>query len=87
MSALATVRAAPGLDPYLEELEERLAVAVAARRGLVAEIGAEALASGGKRLRPLLVFLTADPDRDPPVAAGVLPAEHRRAREPRALGA
>ena len=71
MSALATVRAAPGLDPYLDELEERLAVAVSARRGLVAEIGAEALASGGKRLRPLLVFLTADPNRDPPVAAGV----------------
>ena len=71
MSALATVRAAPGLDLYLEELEERLSVAVSARGGLVAEIGAEALASGGKRLRPLLVFLTADPDEDPPVAAGV----------------
>jgi geranylgeranyl pyrophosphate synthase len=71
VSALATVRAAPGLDLYLEELEHRLAVAVSARPGLVAEIGAEALASGGKRLRPLLVFLTADPDEDPPVAAGV----------------
>ncbi len=71
MSALATVRAAPGLDLYLEELEHRLGVAVSAQPGLVAEIGAEALASGGKRLRPLLVFLTADPDEDPPVAAGV----------------
>jgi len=71
MSALATVRAAPGLDAYLEELEDRLAVAVAARPGLVAEIGAEALASGGKRLRPLLVFLAADPEAESPVAAGV----------------
>ena len=59
VSALATVRAAPGLDAYLDQLEDRLAVAVAARPGLVAEIGAEALASGGKRLRPLLVFLAA----------------------------
>ncbi len=71
MSALATVRAAPGLDAYLEELEDRLALAVAARPGLVAEIGAEALASGGKRLRPLLVFLAADPEAESPVAAGV----------------
>jgi geranylgeranyl pyrophosphate synthase len=71
MSALATVRTAPGLDTYLEELEDRLARAVVARPGLVSEIGSEALASGGKRLRPLLVFLTADPDGEPPVAAGV----------------
>src|SRR6478735_3323408 len=71
MSALATVRAAPGLDTYLEEVEERLAVAVGARPGLVAEIGAEALASGGKRMRPLLVFLTADPEAESTVAAGV----------------
>lgn len=71
MSALATVRAAPGLDAYLEELEYRLAKAVTVRSGLVAEIGAEALASGGKRLRPLLVFLTADPDEAPPLTAGV----------------
>jgi geranylgeranyl pyrophosphate synthase len=71
VSALATVRAAPGLDVYFEELEYRLAKAVTARPGLVAEIGAEALASGGKRLRPLIVFLTADPDQDAPIAAGV----------------
>jgi len=71
MSALATVRAAPGLDAYLVELEDRLASAVGARPGLVAEIGGEALSSGGKRMRPLLVFLTADPEADSPVAAGV----------------
>ena len=70
MSALATVRAAPGLDAYLEELEERLAGAVSARPGLVGDIGAEALASGGKRMRPLLVFLTAGQDADP-LPAGV----------------
>ncbi|MDQ2981817.1 MAG: polyprenyl synthetase family protein, partial [Actinomycetota bacterium] len=71
MSAIATIRAAPGLDPYLDELEDRLVEAVGARPGLVAEIGSEALTSGGKRLRPLLVFLTASPETDPPVAAGV----------------
>jgi geranylgeranyl pyrophosphate synthase len=71
MSAIATVRAAPGLDTYLDQLEDRLSEAVVARPGLVAEIGAEALTSGGKRLRPLLVFLTAPPDEEPPLAAGV----------------
>ncbi len=71
MSAIATVHAAPGLDSYLEELEDRLSDAVASRPGLVAEIGAEALTSGGKRLRPLLVFLTGPPGDDPPLAAGV----------------
>jgi geranylgeranyl pyrophosphate synthase len=70
VSALATVRAAPGLDAYLDELEERLAEAVSARPGLVGEIGAEALASGGKRMRPLLVFLTAGQGADP-LPAGV----------------
>jgi len=70
MSAIATVHAAPGLDSYLEELEDRLSEAVASRPGLVAEIGAEALTSGGKRLRPLLVFLTAAHEDDPPLAAG-----------------
>jgi geranylgeranyl pyrophosphate synthase len=70
VSAIATVRAAPGLDAYLDQLEERLAEAVAARPGLVGEIGAEALASGGKRMRPLLVFLTASDEADP-LPAGV----------------
>ena len=71
MSGLATVRATPGLDAYLEELESRLGEAVRSRPGLVAEIGADALSSGGKRLRPLLVFLTAPPDGESPLAAGV----------------
>jgi geranylgeranyl pyrophosphate synthase len=66
---LATIRESPGLDAYLEGLEERLAEAVEACPGLVATVGAEALAAGGKRLRPLLVFLTA-PEGDAPLAAG-----------------
>jgi geranylgeranyl pyrophosphate synthase len=61
---------APGLEEYLEALEERLELAVGSCRGTVAEIGAQALDAGGKRLRPLLVFLSS-PDGPPPVAAGV----------------
>jgi geranylgeranyl pyrophosphate synthase len=71
VSALAEIRRAPGLEDYLSRLESRLAAAVASNPGTVAAVGAEALAAGGKRLRPLLVFLAAPPDRDPPVAAGV----------------
>ena len=68
MNALAAVHA-PGLDDYLAELEARLRVTVAGHRGTVAQAGAESLAAGGKRLRPLLVFLTAS--GEPPLAAGV----------------
>jgi geranylgeranyl pyrophosphate synthase len=57
VSALATVRAAAGLDEYMDLLEERLEEAVGSQAGLVREIGTETLAAGGKRLRPLLVFL------------------------------
>jgi len=57
MSALATVRAAPGLDAYLELLEARLERSVGSHPGLVGEIGIDTLAAGGKRLRPVLVFL------------------------------
>ncbi len=42
-----------------------------AYRGVVSEVGAEALAAGGKRLRPLLVYLSAPPGSPPPVVAGV----------------
>jgi len=69
MTALAGLRAAPGLDAYLEALEERLEAAVATHRGVVAEVGAEALQAGGKRLRPLLVFLATPPSGQPNVAA------------------
>jgi geranylgeranyl pyrophosphate synthase len=71
MTSLAEIRAAPGLDAYLEALEERLDAAVAADGGQVADVGAEALAAGGKRLRPLLVFLSSSPDGPAPLAAGV----------------
>ena len=67
--SLATIRESPGLDEYLDGLDERLSAAVDACPGLVSTVGAEALAAGGKRLRPLLVFLTA-PEGDPPLAAG-----------------
>jgi geranylgeranyl pyrophosphate synthase len=71
LSALAEIREAPGLDAYLAELEDRLERAVWSYRGVVAEVGAEALAAGGKRLRPLLVYLSAPPGADPPVVSGV----------------
>ena len=70
MNALATIRETEGLDGYLDEIEHRLLEAVG-DRGLAATVGAEALAAGGKRLRPLLVFLASPPEREPPSAAGV----------------
>jgi len=70
--SLATIRESPGLYAYLDGLEDRLADAVDACPGLVATVGAEALAAGGKRLRPLLVFLTASEGTDPlPAGAAV----------------
>jgi geranylgeranyl pyrophosphate synthase len=70
VSALETIRGTPGIEAYLEELESRLEEAVAEHPGLVSRVGGEALAAGGKRLRPLLVFLSA-PDEDVSVEAGV----------------
>jgi geranylgeranyl pyrophosphate synthase len=71
VTTLAEIREAPGLEHYLDALEERLARTVATHPGLVAAVGNEALAAGGKRLRPLLVFLSAPRDREPSLAAGV----------------
>ncbi len=71
MTALEVVRAAPGLDTYLAEVEVELARAVERYPGVVAEVGASALAAGGKRLRPALAFLSSSPDDEPPLAAGV----------------
>jgi geranylgeranyl pyrophosphate synthase len=70
-SALSSIREAEGLEEYLDALEERLARSVASHPGLVAAVGNEALAAGGKRLRPLLVFLSTPPGREPSLAAGV----------------
>jgi len=64
-------REAEGLEEYLDALEERLARTVASHPGLVAAVGNEALAAGGKRLRPVLVFLSTPPGRRPSLAAGV----------------
>ena len=69
VSALAQVHATPGLAGYMAEVEAGLARAVAAQPGLAQEVAGEALAAGGKRLRPLLCFLTAP--GEPSVAAGV----------------
>jgi geranylgeranyl pyrophosphate synthase len=63
VSALATVRAAEGLDVFMDLLEERLEAAVASRPGVVRDIGSDTLAAGGKRLRPLLVFLATPPEQ------------------------
>jgi geranylgeranyl pyrophosphate synthase len=73
MNAIATIRSAPGLEEYLGRLEARLEAVVASHPGLVAEVGTETLAAGGKRLRPALTFLATPPDRrvdDAIVAAG-----------------
>jgi geranylgeranyl pyrophosphate synthase len=69
--SLSDIRSVPGLDDYLDALEERLARTVATHPGLVAAVGNEALAAGGKRLRPALVFLSAPPGEEPSLAAGV----------------
>jgi octaprenyl-diphosphate synthase len=56
--------------PYLDELEQRLGAAVERHPGLVAAVGRNAVGAGGKRLRPLLVHLTAG-DREVALRAGV----------------
>jgi geranylgeranyl pyrophosphate synthase len=66
-----TATTAVALDLHLAELEERLERAVGSHAGIVAEVGAEAISAGGKRLRPMLVFLSSPSDRPPPVAAAV----------------
>ena len=57
---LAQVHATPGVAAYMAEVEAGLARAVAVRPGLAQAVAGEALSAGGKRLRPLLCFLTAD---------------------------
>jgi geranylgeranyl pyrophosphate synthase len=71
MSVLASIRDAPGLDGYLDELEERLQESVRTNPGSVADVASDALAAGGKRLRPMLVFLSSRAGRPAPIAAGV----------------
>jgi geranylgeranyl pyrophosphate synthase len=70
MSALRGIHDTDGLDEYLEEIERRLLDAVSRHPGTAATVGSEALAAGGKRLRPLLVFLAASPERELPYVGG-----------------
>ena len=70
-ATLEMVNSASGLADYLAAVEERLAVAIASHPGVVADVGADALAAGGKRLRPALTFLSAPAGSPASVAAGV----------------
>jgi geranylgeranyl pyrophosphate synthase len=56
-NVIGTIRSAPGLEDYLERLELRLEQAVGSHPGVVRVAAAETLAAGGKRLRPVLVYL------------------------------
>jgi geranylgeranyl pyrophosphate synthase len=71
VSALEVVRTAPGLDDFLDEVDEDLLDAVSRYPGLVAEVGEGAVQAGGKRLRPALAFLSSSPHTEPPLAAAV----------------
>jgi geranylgeranyl pyrophosphate synthase len=68
---LEMVNGAPGLSGYLEAVEERLARTIESHPGLTAAVGTDALAAGGKRLRPALAYLSAPVDTPPSLAAGV----------------
>jgi len=68
---LEVVRSADGLKEYLEAVEYRLGALFADGFETVDLAARQALSAGGKRLRPLLAFLSSPPGRKPPVAAGV----------------
>src|SRR6516162_3998559 len=56
----------------MAELEARLALAIGRREGYTSLVASEALAAGGKRLRPLLCFLSSDGNEtEALLAAGV----------------
>jgi geranylgeranyl pyrophosphate synthase len=57
--AVAEVLEVPGLQAYVDAVEIALVEAVGRPDGEVAGAGAETLRSGGKRLRPMLVYLSA----------------------------
>jgi octaprenyl-diphosphate synthase len=71
MSALETIASVEGLRDYLDAVEDRLESVVAAHPGSVSAVGADALAAGGKRLRPTLTFLSSPAGVEPPVVEGV----------------
>ena len=57
--------AGPALAGRMARVEERLAAAAAWARGPLADHAAATIAAGGKRLRPMLVFLAAGEDAPP----------------------
>jgi geranylgeranyl pyrophosphate synthase len=71
MTTLAHVHATPGLSGYMDEVETALVRAVTLQPGLAQEVAGEALSAGGKRLRPLLCFLTAPAEPSVPAAVSV----------------
>ncbi|HKU58583.1 MAG TPA: polyprenyl synthetase family protein [Gaiellaceae bacterium] len=71
MTTLTEIHATPGLAPYMAEVEAGLAEAVGLQPGLASAVAGEALSAGGKRLRPLLCFLTAGEDPAPAAAVAV----------------
>jgi geranylgeranyl pyrophosphate synthase len=71
MIALTAIRETPGLVSYLDVLEERLEETVSSHPGTVAAVGEDALEAGGKRLRPMLVYLSSPEDAPEPLAAGM----------------
>ncbi len=59
MNTLTAIRSDPGLERYMARLEERLEQAVGYHPGVLAQVAAESLHAGGKRLRPVLTYLSA----------------------------
>jgi len=68
---LDVLRDARGLKDYLEAVELRLDELFGGGSGTVDLAAQHALRAGGKRLRPLLAFLSSPPGQAPPLAAGV----------------
>jgi len=71
MTTLAHVHATPGLSGYMDDVETALVRAVTLQPGSAQEVAGEALSAGGKRLRPLLCFLTAPAEPSVPAAVSV----------------
>ena len=74
MSVLASIQSDPKLELYLARLEARLEEVVSSHPGILAEVASESLHAGGKRLRPVLTYLSAQPDyrgQEVCVSAGV----------------
>jgi geranylgeranyl pyrophosphate synthase len=59
VSTASEALAVEGMAEYVAAVEERLDAAVGWRGGLVAGAAADTLRAGGKRLRPMLVYLSA----------------------------